>query len=153
MTIENSLERIAKGIEALVKHAKVIEDKLNQPIQFMNAWEENQKEDELEKLKQLEEIEKKKNRCKTVDSIPRKVEGDQVPPPPPAPVKKEEVMTVEQLNDLLIIELERVGEDKNSQINNIIKKHGAPNLTDLDPSKYHLVLEEIGKIASQEETK
>lgn len=195
MTIEKNLERIADGIEAIVKRMDLLAATLEQPIQFVDVNEEKlvavtkdtvevtdkleepfertreEKKEEFEKLtlKQKENEEKLQRLGKEEEnkadfileaSLASGLKHELVPPPPPLPVKKTEKLpitvvtsvdplTSEQLNELLMVELERIGEEKSTMIVNILRKHGAPNITDLDPLKYGLVIEEVSKIPSQ----
>lgn len=69
-----------------------------------------------------------------------------VPPVPPAPKKEIVQMSIEELNEALMVEYTRLNEDR-TKIDNIIKKHGAPSLSSLDPNKYSAVLEDVKKLS------
>jgi|SRR6056300_78682 len=74
-------------------------------------------------------------------------------PPVPAPNPKEEEkedpivqLSLEELNEALMVEFERLGGDR-AKIDNVTKKHGAPSLSYLDPSKYSAVLEDVKNLS------
>ena len=73
-----------------------------------------------------------------------------VPPPPPPAVKLVETpkfeLTIDDLNNALLEQMVRIGDDK-TPIDNIIKKHGVTSLSQLDPSKYDTVLSDVVEYA------
>lgn len=72
---------------------------------------------------------------------------------PPLPDFKElnnnddEQITIDELNERLIDEFIRLGND-DTKINNVIKKYGAQNLNELSPDKYNLVLNDVKQLTS-----